>query len=1161
MDGKRLASPYLTGGRGHDFEHRVQAYFLLLMLAGGRDPVMNRPVSKLKFQDRHHGFHVDDLVCCTDDDRKLLAQVKHSVSAVKSNHDFKETVQAAWRDFNSEHFDISRDRIALVTADISPKHRNALSDLNAQAWASSDASDFTDARIYQPRFMSDSTREVFETIKAIISDLNHGEAPELNTLWMFFKAFSLLTFDLEYKDSINRSLITAILDKTVEGDPLSAWNGLCCYAAECNHFAAIVTNETVPEEIKNLFKPEETEIQVIFDQPNEFWAALSLVGAWSESNEHDVALVERVSGCAYPDIRLNLLYALNRSESWMSFANGVWKMRNQNSMINMCAGYFTDRIIIAAFEAEKEFLTQRSSWILENGECSFCMPIGGEFSNSTAIRRGLTRGLCMICNNKGRLPACSDNVVVSNCISFIRELFNDCDTLRLLSLHELLNPIAEMDPGTYLAELEKLIVRSPEVISALFRRSQRNRAYIPEFDFGLVNSLQLLAWSEKHLPQSLCCLGMVADCTESAEAREFVVDKMSMILLPWHVQTLASADVQISAVKSLGRTSPEILWPLLKQLVPGGKQFTGVGRKPMYIAGIMPDDIKTSMAVYSKLSQEYISMMFNEAGKDPTKLAEMSDCLNHFNRDDRLRYLGIVQAEALELRDEEKYEIWNELSDIKCRSVLVSIENDEALDEPAMAALQAAIDASEPVDIRIKHKRLYLAYLDEYFVDRSEDYFTNAKRKEADKAEAVLEIYENYGINSVVDFGRSVDSSSDVGYKLGQKLEPDALDGLIRGAALGDITTEFLAFILSGFICTNGAEAVLNTELINSEDSFAAEVLSKTRMTAEDLPIVSRLLKTSEYLYWMKVSENNLVLLDEKDVLYAIDHLRKVQRSATALNLCEIYIYQNMGIPSELLLSLLEEAAKQTDINDISERSVRLIIRRLESRKGEDIGDRLAAIEFSLLPLLGLYLDYHPDALFAAIGCSAELFCKFINLAYKKRHQNESDVIELSQALRQRLGILSVGFRAVPGTDWAGNFDAAAFVEWLTEVKTWAKENDRYDIAMQFVGRGISYAPKRDRVLIYEPMIAALNDADAEEMRKGYILGVMNQRGAHFIDTTGGDERALAEKYRKASEEALAMGYSRYSQALNSIAEYYTEEARQNVKEEEEERKRQEEGE
>lgn len=1158
MDAKQVASPYLEGGGGFNFEHRVQAYFLLLMLVGGKDPVFDRRIVKLNFQARHHGYHIDDLVYYTDNGRKLLAQVKHSVSPVKSNKDFVETVQAAWRDFNSENFDTNCDRMALVTASISIKNRTAIMDLNTQARSSSDASDFIDTRIYQSRFISKTTRKVFETIRDLITELNRGEEPDANALWLFFKAFSLLTFDLDYNDSINRSLITAILEDVVDRDPSVTWRNLCDYAAECDEHSAVVTQDTVCEEIKDLFRTEVAEVQVPFDQPNELWAALALIGAWDESNEHDVAIVERVLVCEYAEIRPTLLDGLNQNEPWLSFSNGVWKIRSQKSMVDICTGYITDRIISTAFDAEKEFLIQRSSWILENGDYSFYMPNAGEFTNSTALRRGLTRGLCMICNCKDKLPACSDRVVAYSSIDFIRALFRDCDAPRLMSMQELLKPIAEMEPDTYLAELEQFIVRAPEVISELFRRSRRSREFIPRFEDGLIDSLQTLAWSEKYLPESLCCLGMVTDCAESNEAKEFMVDRIATILLPWHLQTLASADVQVNAVKALGRTSPEVLWPLLKLLVPGGKGFTGVGRKPKYIVGDMPDEIETSVDVYAKLSQAYISMMFEEAEGDPKKLAEMTDCLNHFNRDDWLKYLNIVQAEAPALDDEEKYEIWNELNDIKYRSLLLNIEKGETLDEPTVAALQAAIDVSEPEDIRIKYKRLYQAHIDEYFIDRSSDYSTNVKRKEADKAEAVLAIYKNYGIDGVVSFGGSVDRSSDVGFKLGQKLALDEINGLVQAAVSGELTVEFLAFILNGFISINRAEAIPGIELKNCDDNFIASVLANMRLAGDDLRVVSKLLDTSEFMYWMKVPEYNLVLLDGKDAMYAIDHLRNVRRSATALGICEICIYRKDNIPSALLLSLLEETLEQTDINDISERLVRPAIKELESRRSEDIGDRLAAIEFSLLPLLEVYSNSRPDALYAAIGCNAELFCEFIKRGYKKHHQSESDDAELPQGLSQRLGILSVNFRSVPGTDWSGNFNPDAFNDWLAIVKKWAKENDRYEVAMQFAGQGISYAPMRDKVLIHETMIVALNDADAEEMRKGYILGVINQRGAHFVDPTGNEERAIADEYKKASYEALAMGYLRYSHALRKIADNYEREAQQTVKEEEE-RKQQEE--
>ncbi len=1152
MDGKQLASPYLEGGGGYNFEHRVQAYFLLLMLSDGKDPIFNRPVVKLDFQARHHGYHIDDLVCYTDGGRKLLIQIKHSVKAVKSNKDFKETVQAAWKDFNSELFDLNRDRIVLVSGNISPDHRKAMMDLNTQARSSSDESDFLNTRINMPRFLSSKTKDVFDAIKEIITDLNPNEKLDISVLWPFFKVFSLLTFDLDYEDSINRSLILALLEKNVNEDVMKVWRSLCDYADECDKNSKVVMPQTVSEDINALFKSQEIELQVVFDQANELWASLALVGAWNESNEHDVAVVEQVTGCKYADILRSCLKALNQSNPWLSFSNKVWKICSQKSLVNICAGYITDHLINRAFEVEKKFLTQRSSRILEDGEYSFCIPSTDEFTNSTALRRGLTRGLCMVCNSKNKLVACSDDIVAHNAISFIGALFSDCDELRLMSMQELLKFIAEMDPGTYLTELEQFIEGNPKVVSMLFRRSRKDYAYIPRFEEGLIDSLQTLAWSEAYLTQSLCCFGMVADCIEDEEVRSFVVDGIAGILLPWHVQTLASADVQIQAVKCLGRTSPDILWPLLKLLVPGGKGITGIGRKPNYIVGKVPDEIETSKDMYVNLCQAYISMMFKMAEDDPKKLAEITGFLSHFNRDDFWQYLSIVQTKAPALKDEEKYNIWNELSDIKYRALLLNREKGETLDESTMEVLETSIVASEPEDIRVKYKRLYLAHLDKYFIDRSVDYLTNEKKKEFDKAEAVMEIYKNYGIDSVVDFGRAVHSSADIGFKLGQKLTLDEFNELIQKTEAGVLTVEFLAFILNGFITINSAEAILGTELKNCNDNFIASVLAKMRLTGDELPLVGKLLEKSEDKYWAKVSENSLVWLEGKDLICAIDHLRNVHRSVTALNLCDLCIYRKGVISSDLLLSLLEETLEQTDINDIKEQSVRQIIKELESRKSENIGDRLAKIEFSLLPMLEIYSTSCPDALFAKIGCDAELFCEFIKQGYKKRHQSESNDIELPQGLSQRLGILSMNFRAVPGTDWTGNFDTTVFEEWLAKVKAWAKENDRYEVAMHFVGQGISYAPHRDGVLIHESMIEALNDADAEEIRSGYILAVMNQRGAHFVDPIGNQEKVIADKFEKAAKTAQCMGYSRYSRVLKKIADNYIEEAQQIINEEKE---------
>ena len=78
---KQLSSPASTGGLGNNFENRVQASFVVLMLTGGFAPCLNAwPITKIKLQSRYQNFKTDDLVVYTEQpgtrrEAKLLGQV------------------------------------------------------------------------------------------------------------------------------------------------------------------------------------------------------------------------------------------------------------------------------------------------------------------------------------------------------------------------------------------------------------------------------------------------------------------------------------------------------------------------------------------------------------------------------------------------------------------------------------------------------------------------------------------------------------------------------------------------------------------------------------------------------------------------------------------------------------------------------------------------------------------------------------------------------------------------------------------------------------------------------------------------------------------------------------------------------------------------------
>ena len=98
---KQISSPFSTGGGGVNFEFQVQASFVALMLAGGFAPCLPcRPIQKIKLQGRYAGYDIDDLIVFTanakgSDERKLLGQIKHSISITERDTVFGEVIAAA----------------------------------------------------------------------------------------------------------------------------------------------------------------------------------------------------------------------------------------------------------------------------------------------------------------------------------------------------------------------------------------------------------------------------------------------------------------------------------------------------------------------------------------------------------------------------------------------------------------------------------------------------------------------------------------------------------------------------------------------------------------------------------------------------------------------------------------------------------------------------------------------------------------------------------------------------------------------------------------------------------------------------------------------------------------------------------------------------------
>lgn len=206
----KLSNSFSTGGGGGSFERRIQAVFLLALLVDGVSPILNMPVEQVAFQTRHLGYAVDDMAVFSTSGAKLLCQMKHSLFITEKDATFQEVMLAAWHDFCAETFSKDRDKIALFTGFIAKDSIDALRYLHDQAVAAADTDDFF-SRMEQAQFTSQAAREKLEIIQSSLQQANGGAAISQQTLWQFCKCFLLAIFDLDYEESINRTLAQTLI--------------------------------------------------------------------------------------------------------------------------------------------------------------------------------------------------------------------------------------------------------------------------------------------------------------------------------------------------------------------------------------------------------------------------------------------------------------------------------------------------------------------------------------------------------------------------------------------------------------------------------------------------------------------------------------------------------------------------------------------------------------------------------------------------------------------------------------------------------------------------------------------------------------------------------------------------------------------------------------
>lgn len=194
---KRRQSPELAGGAGFTFADEAAVIYLSALLAESTAPGLDPyTATHVALEQREFGEPMDDLVVdgATSAGVKcrLSLQAKSSltISAARTNTDFREIIRDAWLTFKKADFRKGIDRFGAVTANVALQSSRALLSLCEMARSSPTSSSF------EKRFAAaanESIRTVRDTIETLLAEVASPDTPDIHA---FLRHFVLIRLDV-----------------------------------------------------------------------------------------------------------------------------------------------------------------------------------------------------------------------------------------------------------------------------------------------------------------------------------------------------------------------------------------------------------------------------------------------------------------------------------------------------------------------------------------------------------------------------------------------------------------------------------------------------------------------------------------------------------------------------------------------------------------------------------------------------------------------------------------------------------------------------------------------------------------------------------------------------------------------------------------------------
>jgi len=623
------------------------------------------------------------------------------------------------------------------------------------------------------------------------------------------------------------------------------------------------------------------------------------------------------------------------------------------------------------------------------------------------------------------------------------------------------------------------------------------------------------------------------------------------ILLPWHPQTIAPIEKRKVAVQTLYREFPEVAWQLLIDLLPSQHKTTTGTYKPIWRntilkkwnSDITQEDYWEQISIYSQI-------LISIAQDNITKLILLIDHLDDLPRNAFDQVLELLSREnILELSEEEKFPIWNRLMKLTQRHRKYS-DAKWALQDELILRIEAITEKLTPAHPVKLYQRLFTENDFDLYEER-DNFEEQDIRLDECRQEAVKKILNFDGLDSVIQFVEEVESSIKVGLLLG-KIANEEIDKTLIPRYLDSANNKFKNFI-SGYIWSrhhiNGWSWADGLEKSSWKSEQIVCFLNFLPFVKDTWIRAISWLENLESEYWRKVEINPHQAREDLDI--AVEKLLDYERPYAAIYCLDVMRHLKHKLNIMQCIKALNLALSSSEPSYLI--STYRIINLIEilQDSSEVLESDLMNIEWAYLKVLDKYSTGRPKLLETYLSTNPEFFCQMIQLLY--RSKKKDDVTEPDNHLKvlaENAWQLLHNWCMIPGTQEDGSFDSKFFLSWLQRVKEICIESGHLEVAFSKIGEVLIYSPTDpDGLWIHHYVLQELNARDAEDMRRGFSIGIVNSRGVHFVDPSAKPERELVEEYRQKAEAVENAGYQRFAVTLRQLSDRYEKEANRIIRE------------